>query len=64
LCENLWNVEAYPDRHEKIQEMGYDGNRLLRELENRIGKIVSKHARPSGFKEEPTKIRLRQKISF
>ncbi|PRY55134.1 hypothetical protein B0I27_10199 [Arcticibacter pallidicorallinus] len=27
--------EAYPDRHEKIQEMGYDGNRLLKEFQNK-----------------------------
>jgi hypothetical protein len=58
------SIEAYPDRYMKIQEMGYDGNRLLRELKKRIGKIAVKHPTPSTIREKPSLIKLRQKISF
>jgi len=56
--------EDYPDRYMKIHEMGYDGNRLLRELKKRIGKIAVKHPTPSTIKKKPSLIKLRQKISF
>jgi hypothetical protein len=56
--------EAYPDRYMKIEEMGYDGNRLLRELQKHLtkagkGKKTDLPASPL----EPD-VKLGQKVYF
>ena len=58
------SIEAYHDRYRKMREMGYEGNRLLRELEKRIGKMAIKRTSPSTIRERSPLIKLGEKITF
>jgi hypothetical protein len=55
--------EGYPDRYMKMQEMGYDGNRLLRSLEKLAKNYPERSKQPTVEKPKPP-ISLRKKIFF
>ena len=59
------SIEAYPDRYMKIQEMGYDGNRLLRELTLKIKADAKKQVQRADKRvNTPDPVELRKRISF
>ena len=56
------SIEAYPDRYRKMQEMGYEGNRLLREFRKKDKPDMILANRPPESKE--MECTLRKKIFF
>jgi hypothetical protein len=56
------SIEAYPDRYMKMQEMGYDGNRLLKEIRKKYKPDQSAVSRSPQRQE--TECILRKKVFF